>query len=130
MRNKLNKYKIQRNKWVSLRRKCIKLYFQDVTEKDFVKNKLFWIVAKSKRIRNCGLPTDTIHFQIERVKIRWKNTNKTFNATSELESFIRNGESISEHGREKQVGRKVSRNRKRKSEWPRFFSAQWKGLKK
>ena len=33
--------KTQRNKCVSLRRKCIKSYFQDVTKKDVVTNKPF-----------------------------------------------------------------------------------------
>ena len=39
-------FKTQRNKCVSLRRKCIKSYFQDVTKKGLVTNKSFWNFIK------------------------------------------------------------------------------------
>ena len=39
-------FKTQRNKCVSLRRKCIKSYFQDVSKKGLVTNKSFWNFIK------------------------------------------------------------------------------------
>ena len=76
----------------------------------------------SKRIKNCELPTDGIHFHIERVRSRTKNNDETFDANGELESLISNGAIISGYGTEKQVGGKVkssNRGRKRKSARPR-----------
>ena len=66
------------------------------------------------------LPANTIHFQIEQVKSRTKNTNKAFDTNSELESLSSNDTSISGHVREKQVGGKAvtSRNRKNKLKRP------------
>ena len=75
-----------------------------------------------KKIRKSKLPADVIHFQIERVNRSMINNNETFDATSKLESLISNGASISGHGREKQVGGKANKNRKRKSARPRFLS--------
>ena len=63
-------------------------------------NKLF-DVFPSKKIRKSKLPADPIHFQIERVNSSMINNNKTFDATSKLESLISNGASISEYRREK-----------------------------
>ena len=76
----------------------------------------------SERIKNCELPTDGIHFHIERVRSRTKNNDETFDASGELESLISNGTIISGYGTEKQVGGKVkssNRGRKRKSARPR-----------
>ena len=39
-------FKTQRNKYVSLWRKCIKSYFQDVPKKDLVTNNSFWSFVK------------------------------------------------------------------------------------
>ena len=39
-------FKTQRNKCVSLRKNCIKSYFQDVTKKSLVTNKSFWSFVK------------------------------------------------------------------------------------
>lgn len=80
-------------------------------------------VFPRKITRNSELPADVIYFQIKQVKSSVKNTNKTFEATSELENLISNGASISGHGREKQVGGKVTRRGKKiKSSRPRFIS--------
>ena len=76
----------------------------------------------SERIRNCVLPTDGIHFHIERAKSRTKNNDEMFDASGELENLISNGAIISGYGTEKQVGGKVkssNRGRKRKSARPR-----------
>ena len=76
----------------------------------------------SERIRNCVLPTDGIHFHIERAKSRTKNNDETFDASGELENLISNDAIISGYGTEKQVGGKVkssNRGRKRKSARPR-----------
>ena len=82
-------------------------------------------VFPSKRIRNTEQPTNFIHFQIKRGKRRVKNTDKKFEAISELENLISSGASISGHGGEKQVGRKAtSRGRNGKSANPRFNSVQ------
>ena len=76
----------------------------------------------SERLNYCELPTDGIHFHIERVRSRTKNNDETFDASGELESLISNGAIISGYGTEKQVGGKVkssNRGRKRKSARPR-----------
>ena len=76
----------------------------------------------SERIRNCELPTDGIHFHIERVRSRTKNNDETFDANGELENLISIGAIISGCGTEKQVDGKVkssNRGRKRKSVRPR-----------
>ena len=39
-------FKTQRNKCVSLRRKCIKSFFQDVTKEGLVTNRSFWSFVK------------------------------------------------------------------------------------
>ena len=49
----------------------------------------------SERIRNCELPTEGIHFHIERVRSRTKNNDETFDASGELENLISNGAIIS-----------------------------------
>ena len=78
----------------------------------------------NERIRNCELPTDGIHFHIERVRSRTKNNDETFDTSEELENLISNGAIISGYGIEKQVDGKVkssNRGRKRKSVRPRCF---------
>lgn len=83
------------------------------------------IVFPRKITQNSDLPADVIYFQIKQVKSSVKNTNKTFEATSELENLISNGASISGHGIEKQFGGKVTcRGKKRKSSRPRFIFVQ------
>ena len=72
----------------------------------------------SERIRNCELPTDGIHFHIERVRSRTKNNDDTFDASGELGNLISNGAIRSGYGTEKQVDGTVkssNRGRKRKS---------------
>lgn len=64
-------------------------------------------------------------FRLSEVREGWKILTKKFEAISELENLISNGESISGHGREKQVGRRAtSRGRNRKSARARFNSVQ------
>ena len=48
-----------------------------------------------------------IHFQIKRVRQRIRNTDETFNTSSELENIISKGPSISRHGREKTSRKKI-----------------------
>ena len=75
----------------------------------------------SERIRNCELPTDGIHFHIERVRSRTKNENESFDASGKLENLISNGAIISGYGTKKQIGgivKRSNRGRKRKSARP------------
>ena len=44
----------------------------------------------SERIRNCELPTDGIHFHIERVRSRTKNENESAMAQSYLDMVQKN----------------------------------------
>ena len=67
-------------------------------------NDRLYNVSLSQIIRNCELSTDVIHFQIKQVKTRVKNSNETFEVTSELENYISNATNISGNGREKQLG--------------------------
>ena len=52
-------FKTQRNKCVSLRKKCIKSYFQDVTKKGLITNKSFWSFVKP------FLTNKSCHIQID-----------------------------------------------------------------
>ena len=51
-------------------------------------------VFVSQIIRNCEWSTDVIHFQIKQVKTGVKNSNETFEVTSELENYISNATNI------------------------------------
>ena len=58
-------------------------------------DKLFKVFL-SKRIKNSEAPNNKINFQIELVRSRIRNTDETFDASSELENIISNGASISD----------------------------------
>lgn len=57
-------------------------------------NDRLYNVFVSQIIRNCELSTDVIHFQIKQVKTGVKNSNETFEVTSELENYISNATNI------------------------------------
>ena len=57
----------------------------------------------SERIRNCELPTDGIHFHIERVRSRTKNNDESFDASGELGNLISTGVIISGYGTENEL---------------------------
>ena len=80
---------------------------------DIENNNRLFNVFLTKRIRNSKRPTDAIRFQIKRVKGRTKNTNETFDATSELDNLISNDTRIS--------AKVISNTRKRKPVIPIFF---------
>ena len=79
MRYKFCKDPSKENKCVSLLRKCIKSYFQDVTEKGFVTNKSFWNFDKPFLTNKwCHTQNDTMLIDNGKAIIKQRNLAETF----------------------------------------------------
>ena len=73
-------FKAQRNKCVSLWRKCIKLYFQDVTKKVLVTNKSFWSFVKTFLTnKNCHTQNNKMLIDDGKVIVEESGLVETFN---------------------------------------------------
>ena len=73
-------FKTQRNKCVSLRRKCIKSYFQDVTKKGLVTNKSFWNFVKPFLTnKSCHTQNDIMLIDNGKVIVEERDLAETFN---------------------------------------------------
>ena len=73
-------FKTQRSKCVSLRRKCIKSYFQDVTKKGLVTNKPFWNFVKPfLTYKSCNTHNDIMLIDNGKDIIEESDLVETFN---------------------------------------------------
>ena len=73
-------FKTQRSKYLSLRRKCIKSYFQDVTKKGLVTNKSFWNFVKPFLTdKSCDTQNDVMLINNGKVIIEESDLVETFN---------------------------------------------------
>ena len=73
-------FKAQRNKCVSLLRKCIKSYFQDVTKKVPIKSKFFWNSVKTfLTSKSCHTQNDIMLIDNGNVIVEESNLVETFN---------------------------------------------------
>ena len=73
-------FKVQRNKCVSLRKKCIKSYFQKVSENGINSNKAFWRIVKPFITnKNCHEQNDIILNENGKVIINENELAETFN---------------------------------------------------
>ena len=73
-------FKTQRNKCLSMRRKCIKSYFQDVTKKGLVTNKSFWNFVKPFLTnKSCHTQNDIMLIDNGKVIVEESDLVETFN---------------------------------------------------
>ena len=73
-------FKTQRSKCVSLRRKCIKSYFRDVTKKGLFTNKSFWNFVKPFLTnKSCHTQNDIMLIDNGKVIVEERDLAETFN---------------------------------------------------
>ena len=72
--------RLKRNEWISLRRECIKSYFQNVTKKGLVTNKSFWNFIKPFLTnKSCHTQNDIILIDNGKVIVEESDLVETFN---------------------------------------------------